>query len=344
MVRAADLLQPLLDGAEGALVALLKQGGLDATVVAPDAGGTAGAASHVRGVCALRCGHGRAPRLMLSAGVHGDETLPIEMLARLLAWLAESPRRLSLDVLIVIGNPPAISAGRRFLEADLNRMFRADRSSLGEMAQASEAARADSLMQAAQAYLGAAPSPPWHLDLHSAIRPSLYPAFALLPDVQAVPARAALLHWLAQAGVGAAVLTAGGSGTFSAWSAGSCGALAATLELGRVGATGTHRLAEFAQTEAALQALLQQRAMAAPTPAPAPRLFRAVRELIKHSEGFRPHFDAQTANFTRFEAGSLLAEDGEVVYRVGPQPEYMLFPNPEVRVGLRAGVMAVALQ
>lgn len=342
MVPAADLLQPLLAGAEGALVALLKQGGLDATAIVPDAAGTA---SHVPGVCALRCGQPGAQRLMLSAGVHGDETLPIEMLARLLAWLAESPQRLALDVLIVIGNPLAISAGRRFVDADLNRMFRADRSSLGEMAQASEAARADSLMPAARAYLSAAPSPPWHLDLHSAIRPSLFPAFALLPDVQLELARTALLHWLAQAGVGAAVLTTGLSGTFSAWSAGSCGALAATLELGRVGAAGMHQLAEFAQTESALQALLQRRVMAAPTlaPVPAPRLFRAVRELIKHSEGFRPHFDAQTVNFTRFEAGSLLAEDGEVVYRVGPQPEYILFPNPEVRVGLRAGVMAVAL-
>lgn len=337
MVRAADLLQPLLTGAEGALVALLKQGGLDATAIVPDAAGTA---SHLPGVCALHCGQSGAQRLMLSAGVHGDETLPIEMLARLLAWLTESPQRLALDVLIVIGNPEAISAGRRFQDADLNRMFRADRSSLGEMAGAGEAARADSLMQAAQSYLCAAPSPPWHLDLHSAIRPSLYPAFALLPQAQAEPAPVALLRWLAQAGMGAAVFTAGTSGTFSAWSAGHCGALAATLELGQVGASGTRGLAGFAQTESALQDLLGQRE---PVPAPMPRLFRAVRELIKHSEGFRPHFDAQTANFTRFEADSLLAEDGEVVYRVGPQPEYILFPNPQVRVGLRAGVMAVAL-
>ena len=87
----------------------------------------------------------RRPRLLVSVGVHGDETAPIEMVAQLLADLARTPSALAVDLMVVVGNLAAIAQGKRFIDGDLNRMFTAERGALQSMA---EAERADAIMRA----------------------------------------------------------------------------------------------------------------------------------------------------------------------------------------------------
>jgi succinylglutamate desuccinylase len=123
-------------------------------------------------------GASRRLRLLLSVGIHGDETAPIEMLASLLDGLAKQPSALQADLMIAVGNLQAIALGRRYVDADLNRLFANER---GDLHDAKEAARADEIMRASVAFFDAAAGDKWHLDLHTAIRASRYPAFAVMP-------------------------------------------------------------------------------------------------------------------------------------------------------------------
>lgn len=278
----------------------------------------------------------RRPRLLLSVGVHGDETAPIELLAHLLHALAQTPHALAVDLMVAVGNPAAIAAGKRFVDADLNRMFTDER---GALQSAAEAIRAGEIMRATAAFFAPADADKWHLDLHTAIRPSHYPTFAVVPDMIADARKEVLLAWLGRAGIGAAILNRKAAGTYSAYTAHAFGAASATIELGQVAALGGNDLSRFADAGAALDGFLRSGRI--PVGASAPQVFRVAQELVKQSDAFRMAFGRNVWNFTAFEPGATIAEDGGTVYRVGSEAEYVVFPNPDVRVGLRAGLMVV---
>jgi succinylglutamate desuccinylase len=278
----------------------------------------------------------RRPRLLLSVGIHGDETAPIEMLAHLLDALAAEPHALAVDLMVVVGNLAAIAEGRRFVDADLNRMFRTDR---GDLQSAAEASRADAIMRATAAFFAGPDADKWHLDLHTAIRPSLYPTFAVVPAVITGPRRDALLGLLGRAGIEAAILNTKPAGTYSAYTASMFGAASSTVELGQVAALGGNDPGMVAATAGILDGFIRTGRLQPDEVRP--RVFRVAQELIKHSDAFRMAFGRDTQNFTPMQPGSVIAEDGDMVYRVGDETEFVVFPNPDVRTGLRAGLMVV---
>ena len=271
-------------------------------------------------------------------GVHGDETAPIELLAALLQSLSQQPLQLRVNLLVVVGNLAAITQAKRFIDADLNRLFRLQQ---GALADSAEAPRARSIMAATSDFFARARGPRWHLDLHTAIRPSLYPTFAIIPDAISAEGKRSLADLLGQAGIAAVVLNPTSAGTFSAYTAEQHGAISSTVELGQVSALGDNDIGAFAAMASALSGLLFIGGFPPPKPRTMPVKFLVAQEIIKHSAAFQMHFDATTRNFTALARDKVIATDGEIVYRVAHAEECVIFPNPNVRAGLRAGLMVV---
>jgi succinylglutamate desuccinylase len=240
-------------------------------------------------------------------------------------------------LMLVVGNPAAVAQGCRYLDVDLNRLFRVER---GDGPAAAESGRADSIMRATDAFFTAPAAGKLHLDLHTAIRPSLYPTFAVVPDVIADADKDALAAWLGGAGIGAVILNRKPAGTFSAYTAACFGATSCTAELGQVAALGANDLNRFAAMQLALDALLRT-GRTQPLRHNPPQVFTVAQEIIKRSDAFEMGFDRATKNFTSMTHGAVIARDGELVYRVGAAIEYVVFPNPDVGIGQRAGLMVV---
>lgn len=278
-----------------------------------------------------------AGSLLLSVGVHGDETAPIELLAELLTEMASDGRGLAVDLMVVVANLPAIAAGKRFLHTDLNRLFQPEATPSG-----AEGERARALCRLVEHFFGAARGRRLHLDLHSTIRPSLYPCFAIIPHEPAATEARMLCAWMDQAELPAVVFSQGGAQTFSAFTARTCAAAAATLELGTREVLGQNRLAPLAAVASALRRMLRGGLLPPQTAARAQR-FRAVREIVRRSRDFTLNLAPDAPNFSSFFRGELIASDGMERYFAQEGEERILFPNAEVALGARAGVMIVPL-
>ncbi|MBC7513894.1 MAG: succinylglutamate desuccinylase [Herminiimonas sp.] len=288
------------------------------------------------GMLQLQAPRPDATRLLISVGVHGNETAPIAMLASVLQGLAQAPMTLAVDLLIVVGNPAAIAQGARFVDADLNRLFCAER---GALAASAEAARADALMTASAAFLAAPATQKWHLDLHSAVRPSRYARFAVIPARADDPLQEPLAAWLGSAAIEALLFNSQRAATYSAFTARAFCASSCTVELGQVAILGETVSAPLLTTRLALDRLLRGKPPAAGGPVPV--RFRVAQEIIKRSTAFRMNIDDSSHNFTAFAPDMVIATDGEHIISAGAATEYVVFLNPGVPVGQRAGLMVV---
>jgi succinylglutamate desuccinylase len=273
--------------------------------------------------------------VLLSAGVHGDETAPIELLSQIVADLAAGRLALACRLLVVLGNVAAMRAATRYEDDDLNRLFGGRHA---RVPQSREAPRAVALETAAQRFFSEAVGARWHLDMHTAIRASAFEQFALLPYTGDAPT-CAMFDWLADARIAAVLIHTEKGATYSSFTADSCGAIACTLELGKVRPFGQNDLVRFASADSAVRRLVSGASHAPDEPMP--RVFTVIGQITKRSDAFALHVAADVANFTPFARGTVLAEDGDYRYVVARDEERIVFPNPTVKPGLRAGLLVV---
>ncbi|NVI02943.1 succinylglutamate desuccinylase [Paraburkholderia youngii] len=286
--------------------------------------------------------HAGVRSVLVSAGVHGDETAPIELLSRIVADIAQGRAALACRLLVILGNIDAMRDGGRYRDDDLNRLFSGRHLQLPH---SHEAPRAAALEQAATRFFADASDAPgarWHIDMHTAIRASVFERFALLPHT-GKPFSRAMFEWLGDARISAVLLHTTKGNTYSHFTAQACGADACTLELGKVRPFGQNDLTRFEGADLAVRALLAGTRMNARGDAQAalPRVFTVVEQLTKQSDAFELLLAPDVPNFTPLAKGILLARDGDYQYTVQRDEERIVFPNPAVKPGLRAGLLVV---
>ncbi len=276
--------------------------------------------------------------LIISAGIHGNETAPIEMLNNLFDELAEGQWPLACPALLILGNPLAIDLNERFMDVNLNRLF-SGAHGRPEYINLREADRAQNLERACRAFAARHTAALSHYDLHTAIRPSLREKFALYPFVEGRKVPDSQTRFLLEAEVETLLLQHREGTTFAAFSSAELGAESFTIELGKVQPFGQNDLSKVSGIRDALRRRLKGETPPEPPPAAGPALFEVVHEIINTGDDFRLHVPDDVANFTEYDPGTVIWEDGTTRYQIGDAPEAIIFPNRNVPVGQRVGLM-----
>lgn len=278
-------------------------------------------------------------RLIVSAGIHGNETAPIEVLNNLVNGLMSGEWALRQETLLILGNPPAMVAGTRFIEHNLNRLFSGAYRTMPYLG-SEEAQRAECLEILCRDFSTPAPAVA-HYDLHTAIRPSMREKFALYPFVPGRKVPNCQLAFLAEAEVSTLLLQHKSGTTFASFSSTELGAESFTVELGQVRPFGQNDLSRFTGIEASLKGLMSQQPIVTESDGRMSDMtvYEVVEEILNTGDSFRFHVPDDVANFTEYPPGEVIWEDDTTCYRVGDQPEAIVFPNRNVPVGQRVGLM-----
>lgn len=278
--------------------------------------------------------------VVLSAGIHGNETAPIELLAQLCLDLLNGDLDLRVNLLCILGNPLAIRAGVRYVENDMNRMFCGAYRQLEDAIETQRAARLEQLVtEFFQAY---PTTKRYHFDLHTAIRSSYLPTFALLPyQLHAYDEQ--LLHVIELAELDALVYHNAVGRTFTHFSSSVLHAASVTLELGKAKPFGENDLSEFFAIDQVLRYFVAGQRLGQRQKKPI-RQFKVVDSIIKTEENFSLNLADDAPNFSAFQSGDVIAtqvnSEGHVLdYIAHLEQVLILFPNNKVKLGLRAALV-----
>jgi succinylglutamate desuccinylase len=278
--------------------------------------------------------------ILLSSGVHGNETAPIEICEQLVENLLNEKIVTKHRVMFIFGNLPAMNIGERFVDENLNRLFN-DSTAIDNQ----EQRRAQEIKSAVKGFFESDISNPstfdessrLHYDLHTAIRESKNEKFAVYPFLHGESYNKTQLQFLSACAVNTILLSQSPTSTFSYYTSKNYKAHGFTVELGKVKAFGENDMSKFTDVVKMLEVLITEINLDLPLYENCPLDVYDVKQVIdKHSNEFTLCFADNIPNFTGFPKGTLLATDGTNEYRAKVDGEAIVFPNANVTLGQRA--------
>jgi len=278
---------------------------------------------------------------VFSSAVHGNETAPIEICDEIITSILDGKFTPKHPVLFIFGNPASINIEKRFVEENMNRLFSGYHSKgLDPQGRETnnERQRADKLEQYVTRFFAFYPdSHKTHYDLHTAIRDSAHEKFAVYPFLHGNKWQKQQFEILRAMGVTTFLLMQKPATTFSYYSSNTHGAEAFTVELGKVRPFGQNNKASFAAAKQTLINLLSGVEFDGQKfDANNYQLMSVHREIIKNYDDFELTFADDTANFTEYQQGDVIAKENGQDVVIEQDGEAIVFPNANVEIGQRA--------
>jgi len=280
--------------------------------------------------------------IVLSSGVHGNETAPIEICAELIEKLILGQLPLAERVLFIFGNPASMNIAQRFVEENMNRLFSGGHSldqGNGAGLINKERHRALLLENTVRDFFNAVYSDRerFHYDLHTAIRGSKSDKFAVYPFLHDQPRDKGQLQFLNACGVSTILLSNSPTTTFSYFSSHQFGAHAFTVELGKVQPFGENDMSKFQQVKNTLTDFISgEKLSLVPYDENDFELFEIYQIINREGSEFKLNFSDDVENFTDFPLGYVLATDDDKAIKTLKEGEAIIFPNADVAIGQRA--------
>lgn len=275
--------------------------------------------------------------IVVSSGVHGNETAPIEICDDMVKRLFTGSLIPAHPVLFQFGNLEAMAIAKRFTEENMNRLF-CGAHSAGDGLVNDERIRAKQLEDTMAAFFAEATeqNEKLHYDLHTAIRESKNEKFAVYPFLHGKPYSRSQLSFMKACGVKTILLSESATTTYSYHSSLNHDAHSFTVELGKVQPFGQNDMARFEDARNALTALVCEPVLTLSEDLDDMMIYRVNQVINKQADDFELHFADDTPNFMDFEKGYKLASETGADYYAEQDGEAVVFPNANVAIGQRA--------
>lgn len=281
--------------------------------------------------------HADSKYIVLSSGVHGNETAPVEICDDMVKRLFTGSLVPAHAVLFQFGNLDAMAIAKRFTVENMNRLF-CGAHSAGEGLVNDERIRAKQLEDTMAAFFADAGdnAEKLHYDLHTAIRESKNEKFAVYPFLHGKPYSREQLSFMKACGVKTILLSESPTTTYSYHSSLNHGAHSFTVELGKVQPFGQNDMARFEDARDALISLVLEQQITLNDDLSDMVIYRVNQVINKQADDFVLHFADDTPNFMDFAKGDKLASETGAEYFAEQDGEAVVFPNANVAIGQRA--------